>query len=66
MSEDTVLASTQRVYAAVQRGLKSPDEAVRNCAESCLSYLVYHLSKEFVVLPPHIAVRYRRLPQEDQ
>lgn len=66
MSDDTVLASTLRVYGAVQRGLKSPDEAIRNCALSCLSYLVYHLAQEFVVLPPHIAVRYRRLPKEDE
>lgn len=64
MSDDTVFATTLRVYARVQLGLKSEDEAIRNAAISCLSYLTYHLDKEYVVLPPHIAVRYRRLPED--
>lgn len=63
MPDDTLLTTTLELYRRSQLGLRSSELPVRNCAETCMSYLTYHLDKEFVVLPDYVAERFHRLPE---
>lgn len=58
-----MLISTARLLDKCHSGLRSDDEAVSNAAESCLSYLIYHMKESVIVLPEHIAARYVKLPE---
>lgn len=57
-----MLINSQRFYERIQLGLASPDETVRDCAESCMSYLTTVLRQPQIVLPPEVVARMDQLP----
>lgn len=58
----TVLINSQRFYERIQLGLASPDEDVRDCAETCMSYLATVLREPQIVLPDEVVARMLKLP----
>lgn len=60
-----MLINSLRLYERILKGLRSPDEQVREQAIGCLSYLVVHLKKEQIVLPDEVAAMADNLPPGD-
>lgn len=60
-----MLVNSLRLYERILKGLRSPDEQVREHAIGCLSYLVVHLKKEQIVLPDEVASMAGNLPPGD-
>jgi hypothetical protein len=58
-----MLISTLRLYERCLLGIESEDERVRNAAQSCLSFLVIHLKRTHVALPPELVPMTKRLPK---
>lgn len=60
-----MLITTLRLYERILKGLRHPEEQVREHAIGCLSYLVVHLKKEQVVLPDEVEHMATQLPEGD-
>lgn len=58
-----MLISTVRFYERVLAGVRSDDPDTQDTAESCLSWLAFHLRKSQVVLPPAVEECYHQLPE---
>lgn len=57
-----MLISTLRLYERCLLGFESEDERVQQAAQSCLSFLVVHLRRREIVLPPELEPLAKRLP----
>lgn len=57
-----MLISTLRLYERCLLGFESEDEKVRSAAQSCLSFLVIHLRRREIVLPPELVPLANKLP----
>lgn len=57
-----MLISTLRLYERCLLGFESDDEEVQSAAQSCLSFLVIHLRRREIVLPPELVPLAQQLP----
>lgn len=60
-----MLIQTLRLYERCLLGFESEDEQVQSAAQSCLSFLVVHLRRREVVLPPELVPLVKRLPEPE-
>lgn len=60
-----MLIQTLRLYERCLLGFESEDEEVRSAAQSCLSFLVVHLRRREIVLPPDLVPLAKRLPEAE-
>lgn len=60
-----MLISTLRLYERCLLGFESDDVHVLDAAQSCLSFLVIHLRRREVVLPPELVPLLKRLPEAE-
>jgi hypothetical protein len=57
-----VLINTLRFYERILLGLYDPAEEVRDAAGSCLSFLIFHIKAQQIILPPPIVALLEFLP----